>query len=470
MDDSEESQLNGTARTLLVCALGLWALSLLLPAFAVTGDTTFGWQALVFGILLGWAAIGGWAAYANIFFFVSATLIWRNRSPMPWLLVALMLVCTLPFFDELRLPGDGSSNVVSWGWGAVVWVLAHLILLSAAYARSEDKSRKFLRPVGLMAGCILAAFGWLNFTQWSKANSQERTLWLGPGMAFTLERLCETPLVMPADAVIPRGSSVVVDVDRELTTRSPLAPRIFLPETTREFRELREGREWDVFEFGGPPSELAVLSQDAPSQFALIARRSGSGAIIRVEERATNRILYEQPLRRMANPGQYFCPYPSNDATQTMTDAGGYDRAIEKALGLVVVDEPWIGRIEKTVAAEPCDLQAAPHEAADDMLAWDGRNVRLTSLDLAQAAGRCSLSYAVLVQVRVSSGTEPEYSAAVDLFDRKTLRPLRRYGYEQLCNLEEKKCSRVPKDQTLEAWIYGDEIIVVTQITKIRAP
>jgi hypothetical protein len=171
------------AKRLALASCVLWLASLALPAFMVDSRA----ESMLGGVVLLTGLLFGWSAYANIFFAVAAMTLLSGGRPRRSVLAMLAFGATLPIFKGvIRDEGSGTIlPVVSWGWGAVIWILALLLLATAAAIRARLVSLAVARTlVGLML-VSFAAIVSLHFYQRAAANFQERSLYLSSGLAFT---------------------------------------------------------------------------------------------------------------------------------------------------------------------------------------------------------------------------------------------------------------------------------------------
>ena len=109
----------------------MWCVSLLLPGFRVETQAASvpGIYVLLLGLAFGWMVMG-FAVYANLFFLRAAWVMHTGRLPEGSVVLVLLLAATLPLFRG-PLRDEGSSAIApvsSWGWGAVLWVIALLLI------------------------------------------------------------------------------------------------------------------------------------------------------------------------------------------------------------------------------------------------------------------------------------------------------------------------------------------------------
>ena len=161
---------------LMFASFACWLISLMLPAFLVdgTGDLMVGLEALFFGTLFGWV-VRGWAAYANLFFVIATIRLMTGGQPCKSVVVMLALAATLPAFQGAIISeGASASPVVSWGWGAFLWIVSLLLCtLAAAVRAGKVKTAGALASLALLIACAVGIHE-LNLHQRRLANERKR--------------------------------------------------------------------------------------------------------------------------------------------------------------------------------------------------------------------------------------------------------------------------------------------------------
>jgi len=325
------------SRVLAKTAICLWLVSLALPGFSVehTSEPIYGIFILFAGILFGWD-VNGWAAYANIFFLVIAFKLLRDADSIPISLSIAMvaLAATIPMFSGI-VQSEGTMAtvpVVSWGWGAVLWLMSVGVLATATACRADLLPESILKTVPLLLVSLLIGVGAYRMHQWGIANDQEREMYLPKSMALSVANFCGVPFVWPTGPVVEAGEVVAMDIDGGL--RSDVTP--YMPIKLPEFlRYERFGYDWEKFELADIPS-ITVRSTSQPKNIVLQAKTTPEGGVIRILNRATNAILYEQPLRLgVTKDGRKgVCPLSGSDQWSGLS-RGHYD-ALKVALGPVI--------------------------------------------------------------------------------------------------------------------------------------
>jgi hypothetical protein len=405
-------------------AIGLWVVSLALPGFLVDtrSQPLIGWHVLLMGLPFGWMVLG-FAAYANLFFARAAYLMLQGRAPGASVLAMLGLAATLPLFrGVMRDEGSGTIlPVASWGWGAALWLVALLLLAAAAAQRAGRLSTAGVRA---LLGTTLAALillGGLQALQWSRANVQERNLYLSGGLAFTLAPRCGVPVTRVDRSLLPAGSGIVLDIDPELAKPSGPRPALGLPEL---LRSATPGQVWVTME-PPAPGYIGVRQRlpAGPERPVVQARATPDGAVLRLLAGANGPVLYEQPLRMIKTlSGQTtYCPLPSGPGPEGALKISPATELL-KALGPPPVNAR--ARLQDEVALTPCNVGTQDLDGIEGLRQWDGREVILQE-SVRTRAGFCSASYIALVYLsQPTAGNDSDLSPAVQVFDRRTLQPL----------------------------------------------
>lgn len=449
------------AKRLTYAACSCWIASLALPGFMVESSAS-SWSGVVilaFGLLFGWM-VNGWAAYANIFFVVAAIALLADRQPRGSVLAMLVLGATLPLFQGvIRDEGSGTVlPVVSWGWGAVIWMCSLVLLAAAAAVRRQQLSSSgAIAVVGLLLIGI-AAIGSLLFYQRSAMNSQERALYLSTGMAFTRASPCGIPLVAVDSPLLPPDAIVTLDVDPELVSPKGSRPSLWLP----QIRNYQVG-DYAWVTLHDPVIsnvEVRIRVSASPNRPVLQARKSDRGAILRLLSGPSGQVLYQQELKVTStvagNPS--YCPMSTQFGFRGLES--GYDTVLLQALGqesTTPKHEKLIGEI----ARNRCSLSEDDNDEVKGLREWDGRKVILEPESIRSRVGFCSESYIVLTYISEYSATGiSDLSPVAQVFDRKTLRPLAVFNDGRQC--PRARCPEAPREIVSGARISDKEVIVET--------
>lgn len=420
-------------RVLSLCAIFGWLVSLFLPGFMLRdGSVMWGWSILSM-LPFAWLS-GGWPVYANIFFlYVSFNALRAKPAPVA-VSIMLLLMLTIVSVDEVMVNEAGhTSSVVSWGWGAILWILS---LTTVAFVSISIKlslcTSRALALVVVGIGCVV--FGVVSafrYQQWEQANAQDRAVFLPLGMAFTTVDLCKAPYVWPEASRIPVGERISIEVDKRLEESG--RPSLSLPQLPRVSQQ--NGVAWVTFDRN--PYPIFTVKVQVPvlnTRYVLKAGQTASGAYIRMLDTIEGTTLYEQPLeiRRNKNGFASYCP----TSWEHSADGMGYQKAI---LRLFQPDS----RYSKPLALKPeaivkkCNPETDSRRPADNRLwgTWDGRKIILPDALHGHNSGLCSDSYAAIVAVYLQlkhADSPPEISAVtVWLFDRLTLRPVAGFSHEK---------------------------------------
>lgn len=413
-----------SARPLVYAAALLWLASLALPGFVVLSRTEpwTGANILLGGLLFGWLVLG-FAVYANLFFVPIAIQLLMGRSPRVSAVLMVALAATLPLFKGV-IQDEGSGNVlpvVSWGWGAVLWVASITLLALAAAASAGSVSKLGVRIVGASAMVTLAYIGMLHIRQSQQANEQEREIYLSSGVAFTRAQMCGVPFTWPAASLIASDAIVALDIDPKLKEAGSY---VSLPALMR-YRE--DSFDWVKYRpTGGGGAEISVRSPvgDRPAP-TLQVKQTKEGAVIRVLEAGSARVLYEQQLKSRPRADGYvnFCPY-ARPAWSGLVK--GYDAAVARALGVDGSPLKTPHRsLQSEAALQACDVGADDIDGVDGLRAWDGREVVLMPEWMRKHKAFCSSSYIALTYLtHFNASDSNDLSAYVRVYDRQSLEPL----------------------------------------------
>lgn len=434
-----------------------WSLSLLLPAFLMDGDAPLiGYHTLLLGTLFGWMTYG-WAAYANLFFLFAASRLWNGRSPRWSIIAMLALAATLPFFEDIQ----NSRRVVSWGWGSLLWLVSLLMLATAAAVRNGMLEKRGTLKVALSLGIGVLALGGLRLYQVIIANQQETSLYLSPGMAFTMSPLCDLELTAVDGPLVEPGTVVRLDMDPELRSLDH-QPRIGLWGLSND---QQAGFSWAYYHYEYRRS-LKVQVDTPPDGPLLEIRKELGGAVIRLWNKPGGRVLYEQKLRAVSSVSGWprYCPM---DSWNDLRD--GYDTRLYRALGQ---DQQMHVKefLREELARTPCNLGTEDLDGIKGLRLWDGRKVILEPDADRILPGFCSESYIALVSAENHSVAEKnELTAWVTVFDRRTLQPLVDFSNQRSCGKEE-RCNAAPGNIIKGVQIANKELVVESQIGNIVAP
>lgn len=437
-----------------------WSLSLLIPALLMEGEALTGYQTLLVGVLFGWMSYG-WAAYANLFFLFAASRLWDGRSPRWSIIAMLALAATLPLFKGSMDHSGHFNRVASWGWGSLLWLVSLLMLATAAAVRNGMLEKRGTLKVALSLGIGVLAIGGLRLYQVIMANQQETSLYLSPGMAFTMSPLCGLELTAVDGPLVEPGTVVRLNMDPELRSLDH-QPRIRLWDLSND---QQAGFSWASYQYGYRRS-LKVQVDTPPDGPVLEVHKELGGAVIRLWNKPGGRVLYEQRLRAVSSVSgrPRYCPM---DSWNDLRD--GYDTRLYRALGQdqqMPVREP----LREELARTPCNLGTEDLDGIKGLRLWDGRKVILEPDADRMLPGFCSESYVALVSAENHSKAEKnELTAWVTVFDRRTLRPLADFSNQRSCGTEE-KCNAAPGNIIKGVQIANKQLVVESQIGNIVAP
>lgn len=448
-------------------AIALWLVSLVLPGFQVDtrNQALFGFHVLLLGLPFGWMVLG-FAVYANLFFLRAAYLMLQGRQPGASVVAMLGLAATLPFFrGVIRDEGSGTIlPVASWGWGAALWLVALLLLAAAAALRAERVSARGIRA---MLGSVLVALlmlAGLQGLQWSRANAQERSLYLSGGLAFTLAPRCGLPVTPVDAALLPPGSAVVLEADAELLELAGSRPWLSLPEP---LRSATPGHAWVTMEAPEPGYIGVRLRVPAsPERPVVQAKATPDGAVLRLRASAGGPVLYEQPLRILKTLSGLttYCPMPSGPGPEGALKLSP-DTQLLKALGQSSTSPRAV--LKDEVARTPCNLGTQDLDGIQGLREWDGREVILQE-SVRTRAGFCSESYMALVYLsHPTAADEKDLSPAVQVFDRRTLRPLAIFNDRRSCR--QARCPEAAPGTAQGVRIGDATVVVETRVGEVPA-
>ena len=450
------------ARWLTGAACIFWLTSLALPGFMVysRAQPFFGIEILLYGLLFGWA-VQGWAAYANIFF-VHAIIkaIFDDRNPRVSVSIMFALGTMLPFFKGV-IQDEGSMailSVISWGWGAVIWLFSLVLLTTATAIRLRIIAQLGAKiTIGLLLGTFVFLSG-LHFYQRSFANTQEQNLYLSAGMAFTRAQLCGIPLTIVDAPLLPPDAIVTLDVDPILKSSESY---LRLPQL---FRYQEGNFAWiTTFQDQKETSfEVKVRVPIRDNNPVLQAKSTPRGAILQLLNQLKGKILYEQ---RLKFNGHGYCPMSTLSGIKDLKE--GYDTNLLRALGQDQIPIQSKKNLIEENARIPCDVGKENKDGINGLREWDGRQVILQPESLRSQVGFCSASYIVLLYISEHNNADlRELSPSGMVFDRKTLRPLAVFNDGKTCW---GRCSEAPHEIIQGVRISDNEIIIETTAGELSA-
>ena len=206
--DKVESKQIPPTRPLLRLSLILWLLSLPLPAFYIDEENSLwlGIFVLLVGLPLGWlgAGLAGLAVYANVFYYYAFRKLSANKTPRISIIL-MLLFASLSVFLQVVMVSELPSYapVFAWGWGAVVWAMSLVALACAAWLPERFKSRRYMLPATLTLLALFAAVASglfiLKYTQYQRANDDERRRYLPTFAAFSVARFSGLAYIRPPE-------------------------------------------------------------------------------------------------------------------------------------------------------------------------------------------------------------------------------------------------------------------------------
>lgn len=427
-DDKVDVKPDTHNKSLLHVAVIAWLASFALPGVAFENESIPGFL-LLLSIPIAWW-IDGWAVYANIFFLWIAKELAAGRRPAFSVVAMLLLAATAPWCIGHRdlLNSSHIDPIVGWGWGAIVWGFSLLVLSATALARLGIGEKNAWVLVALFASVAPISL-YVRNTQWHAANEQERKTYLRWTVAFTRVELCGIRLTQAVEIPNRDGVLAALDMDPKLQASGYAHPRVHLP----DFAVFREsGYDWVDYSNAGFPGDFRVASEILHSRPLLEARKTGSGAVLRLTDGATNKIVYEQVLREVKREQRTdYCPSQNRQIENVMSP--GYDGVISGILGKQLQAKKDDSVISKELSRTRCDLEQL--QISDGWLfgLLDGRRIRVAK-NLLDYASFCSDSYVGLANSRLSEeGAQKIQITSVYVLDRKSLKPLATFSERTLC-------------------------------------
>lgn len=416
---------------LLLGALLAWSISLFMPVFNTGGfgPQLAGGAILLLGLLFGWLG-NGLAAYANVFFLYAAWRLCTGKVPRISIVIMLVLAASLPLLNLFLVKSEARLlPIVSWGWGAFMWVWSLLLLTGATAARRGIIGARGGLGLGLLMLASGLAASALHAHQWRAANIEDRRELLPAGMIYTTSALCPVPLTLPAPSDARDGEPLVLDIDAQLLHAPGRGPSLKLPGGFTE--QHADGSAW-ILRSGGP-IELMVRQKAQPGALLLQVKATGDDAVIRLLGGVPQRVRYEQPVKRVAGWRSFsFCPVAERGLHGGMR--GEFTAALQRAMGQgqpLVPMVPVAPMVHAEVARQRCDVGADDIDHIAGLRTLDGREVMLPP-QMYTMAGFCSENYIALAGGAERSG-KGRLGAIVHVLDRKTLKPLAMFDGARTC-------------------------------------
>jgi hypothetical protein len=269
--------------------------------------------------------------------------------------------------------------------------------------------------------------------------------------------------------MVQSGEIIALDIDGPL--RWDVTP--YMPIKLPEFvRYERLGYDWDKYSLADIPS-MTVRSTPEPKKTLLQVKTTPDGGVIKIVNRATRVVLYEQPLRLVvAKDGRKrVCPLSGSDQWSGLS-RGHYD-ALRVALGPIIKSSSTTASLGKLIdrppqtkllseVAKPCGSRGMYFDSNNSEQDLDGRHVILNG-DVRKLSPFCSSSYVGLAFVRSGPvGSPDRLNADVYLYDRRSLRPLASFNDRSGCLVSGACSGTVPPENIAELHIEDDKAIVNT--------
>lgn len=397
-------------------SLLLWLLSLGLPGFYASGEDRvwLGLTIVLMGIPFGWMAesIGGYAVYANLFYVYVLVQTGRGKAVKLSVIAMLGLASLTVGFDRFMVSALPSyATVWSWGWGAVLWGMALLLLACAAWLPEEAGRRKVVvRMAGGVGLAVIAGLAGLKAWQYRAANADERERYLPPLSAFSVAPFSGLPYRLPPPLAI--GKETVFALQGVLDGQLHLSP----DGAAAGYRIRQLPRS---FQYGGffwqylaalPGFKLYLLQAEraADYRYGLVSRADHAEHVL--TDARSGEMLWQAPVRMDGASGIY--PDYDMDAWFNREEQGGAESALLPAQDF----------------DESCPH--APFDAPDGIgnaIRWQGRILNMVndegygnSFAADYPLAFCSPHYALLIGHPVHAHGELRVQAM--LFERASLR------------------------------------------------
>lgn len=194
-------------RTAVTC----WLVALCLPAMTYDNHTYYGYEVLVQGVLFGWLGLV-FQAYSNITFWIALIIIWRDKKPVILAILTFTLGLSSFLMSNIMTTGDkGTHNapIQSWGWGAILWIVAYaFLLLGTVKIAYPARVRQLRYWIAVIAAMSLAVF-MLGRYQYQQANLEERGRLFTSLTAFTTQGVSNIPYY-PLDISVDENTLIEV--------------------------------------------------------------------------------------------------------------------------------------------------------------------------------------------------------------------------------------------------------------------
>lgn len=390
-------------RALVLAALVLWLASLALPAiyYAREPTPTPGFWFMLLGLALGWKVVGGWAAYANPLLLVAALRLWRGGRPRWMTLAMLVLMADMALYRGEPVPDafERSSILVGWGWGAIAWVAAGVLLAIATAVRERWLLARGMRIALGAAALGVAAIGVVSLRQHQAASAYERASAMFAGIAVMPDGPCGIEYRWPEKLapLIPPGQTLRLDLDRDA--------RALMDEEALQRWQL-DGHDWERL---AEKQWIAVALRLPPraTRYSLRLRPDDDLRLhLRLVDDQRPAPLFDQPLRRIPSPGggDRYCPMPRRDldlperAPKVRSPATLLHTALRLA-GQDHRDAPRPQPPSADALTTPCPVDPRPVDGDPDLHLWDGREVRFLHHPSELPRAVCSAEHAALVEL-----------------------------------------------------------------------
>ncbi|MBR5675614.1 MAG: hypothetical protein IKX14_04150 [Neisseriaceae bacterium] len=186
----QEDKLPKAIKLLLWLSFGLWIYSLFGVGFDSGGKAPeYGLYILTFGSLLGWLGCSpfptGCAVYANYFYiFALYRLAFGTKIPTVSTTIMLLLASLTFFLKEVLVNEAGwTTDIDTWGWGAIWWGLSLITLTIATYTKSgKIPLKKSLSITAIIYSVVVFPLIALFLYQYNVANDNEKARYFIPGL------------------------------------------------------------------------------------------------------------------------------------------------------------------------------------------------------------------------------------------------------------------------------------------------